>query len=730
VRLSVAHRVAIGDAGATFVEITDPSNIDLEGPQNILGQNTGEGLAGPITFGIDATGLPDSGPVSYSLVINGHVFTSSTPAIRLTPTEILTAAGLPVISSSSRTVSVMARVLVGQGVIASTSQSLTFGPSDGVLVMAPAPVAPAVVQAGSDVQVQYDLTNVSGVSNPQLIVSSINHWSPFSAPLYRINDSVPLPSTSGTVTVPASAFSAGGGIYGLAIEQNPQARTVGAVVAIRIAGASDARPPAPTFATSGGSFGHTLSVTRANPTFQVSWDAGSVPGATGASLEVSAPGPTIYHLLNTFTNQNGTVRDNNGGDTGSVALIPLSGVSGTATLDASKLGIASSLHYTARILATSGGQVIGQASPVSSLEYDDGIAPNGATVTGFDIKPNGASTVSTASVGSDGNPTGSDLYTYSPATGLYGPSYADDTSGQYVYAVLGSDPSDNHMIAESQPWYATDQHILTYDTTDRHLVGDTVVDQFADYWFLGGRVDPQRHRLVMLGWRSDGVDTLVPFDTTTGQEGSPVLINGTFSRRSYRYLDIDGSTGNVAVAASFVGDLCILRNANYTTVNLDTGQSLPATHPGRCVTGIASDQNGHAEVTVGPLFGFPNLYPRGRWQQVDESSGSVGPIASLGADAPLFPTVDPVHGLLVVGFLASPDYLTNNNGMSGVGVYDLHTGQELSYMPDFNLFPAIYGFAGNAVLSQITSQGIQLDPATRTGWTYGPDGTQVQQFSY
>jgi hypothetical protein len=286
------------------------------------------------------------------------------------------------------------------------------------------------------------------------------------------------------------------------------------------------------------------------------------------------------------------------------------------------------------------------------------------------------------------------------------------------------------MIAESQPWYATDQHILTYDTTDRHLVGDTVVDQFADYWFLGGRVDPQRHRLVMLGWRSDGVDTLVPFDTTTGQEGSPVLINGTFSRRSYRYLDIDGSTGNVAVAASFVGDLCILRNANYTTVNLDTGQSLPATHPGRCVTGIASDQNGHAEVTVGPLFGFPNLYPRGRWQQVDESSGSVGPIASLGADAPLFPTVDPVHGLLVVGFLASPDYLTNNNGMSGVGVYDLHTGQELSYMPDFNLFPAIYGFAGNAVLSQITSQGIQLDPATRTGWTYGPDGTQVQQFSY
>jgi hypothetical protein len=721
VRLSTAHRSELSGSGASFVEMTNPDAISLQG----------EDLFGPITFGLDVSGVPAAVPATYTLVVNGHVFASPTPSIRLTPTELLAAAGLPVISTDNRSIQVTAQVKVAKGVIASASESLTFGPTDGTHPVAAAPLVPSVVASGADVHVQYDLTGVTGLRNPQLIVSSINHWSPFSAPLYRVGYSVPLSATTGTVTVPASVFAAGGGVYGFAIKQN--AFSVGTASSMRVdGGLVSARPSAPLLTTPGASPGHTATIVRSATTFQVAWDASNVAGATGASLEISAPGPTIYNLLNTFTNQNGTLRDNNGGDTGSVAMIPLSGVSGTTTLDATTLGIASSLHYTVRILATKGDQIIGQASPVSSLEYDDGLAPGGATVTGFAIHPGGASSVSTAIVGTDGNPVGSDLYNYSPASGQYGATYADDSTGQNVYVTLGSDTGNGHLLAEKSSWYGTGQDVLTYDTADGHLVGDVPIDSSTGYWLAGGRVDTTRHRMVLLGWRgSDHADTLLPFDTNTGQAGTPVVVgNGSITRSFYRYMDVDQSTGQVDLAGSLVGDLCVIRRSGYTTVNLDAGTSTPMTVPNRCLTGVASDQAGHAELTVGPLYSFP-MFPQGRLQQANEADGSVGGLTLLGADSPLFPTVDTVHGLLVVGFLAGTNYRTDNNGMSGVGVYDLHTGQRVSYTGGFNLFPAVYGFTGEGGTgSLLTAQGIQLDPATRTGWTFGPDGNQVQQFSY
>jgi len=34
------------------------------------------------------------------------------------------------------------------------------------------------------------------------------------------------------------------------------------------------------------------------------------------------------------------------------------------------------------------------------------------------------------------------------------------------------------------------------------------------------------------------------------------------------------------------------------------------------------------------------------------------------------------------------------------------------------------------VLFSVADRGIQLDPQTRTGYTYGPGATQIQQFHY
>ncbi|HEY4465274.1 MAG TPA: S8 family serine peptidase, partial [Streptosporangiaceae bacterium] len=130
VRLSVAHRQTIGGLGGDYTDVTDPGLIDLAGPGTGAAA-TGEGLVGPVTIGADVTGLPGHGGVSYALRIGSHVFGSATPSIRLTPAQILTAAGQPVIATANRQVSLTFEVLDGRRVLASASHQLTFGPTDG-----------------------------------------------------------------------------------------------------------------------------------------------------------------------------------------------------------------------------------------------------------------------------------------------------------------------------------------------------------------------------------------------------------------------------------------------------------------------------------------------------------------------------------------------------------------------------------------------------------------------
>ena len=77
----------------------------------------------------------------------------------------------------------------------------------------------------------------------------------------------------------------------------------------------------------------------------------SVHGATGAMLEISAGAPTLWNSLNTFTAQNGTARDSDGFDTGSVVYQKLPWGSGTVTLDALKLGLATASQYNVRVAA-------------------------------------------------------------------------------------------------------------------------------------------------------------------------------------------------------------------------------------------------------------------------------------------------------------------------------------------------------------------------------------------
>jgi len=730
VRLAVAHRQALSDLGATFMEATDPGAIDLQGPPVDFEPPSGQNLTGPITIAPDVLAKGTIANPSYSLKIGSKTFKRTDPVFRMLPSQILAAAGLNVVSATPRNVPVTYEIRNGQQLVASTATTLVFGPSDGTYADALPPGGPAVVAAGKPFKVTFDLAHVRQVDHPRLIVSSVNHWSPAGAPLFRNERVIPINRNDSQVTIPADAFTGGAGLYGIGIQQDSVGGAYGWFAPIRVAGASgDARPPAPVLADTGGNPGYGAVVSRRTPQFSVQWDARGVPGATGAALEISAPGQTIWGSINNFTNQNGDRRDDNGVDAGSTLWYPLSGLNGTATLDAAALGLPSSLMYSARVLATGSRGVVGAASAVSGLEFDDGLTPGVETLNDFDIVPGGGSVAATAGYDALGNLADSALVPYDPGTGDYGAPWASDASGQSMYYMFGSDRSLHRTVTIRYDWYGTLQDLESYDSVTGAKLASVPVESATQFALIGGRVDSQRHRASLIGWSGvDYSDNVVPFDTEHGALGDAIFADvGTDALGSFTTLDVDASSGDALLTNMVWGDLCMFWDGLFTSVNLDKGAARKVAPAANCVTGLAADQQGkNAVLTVGPIFAFPRLFPIARYQTVDLRSFKASGLSELGPRSPLFPVVDPVNGLLIAGFGATENYLVDNNAMSAIGVFNLQSGHPISVIPTFNFLAEVFG--GNGLVGN--ERGIQLDPATRTGWTYGPGGVQVQQFHY
>lgn len=426
VRLSVGHHVEIGDLGGAFQETTDPQYLDL-GPG--ASGPAGAGLAGPVTFAADVTGLADDEEAQYTLTVGRTTWHSTGPAIRVTPTGLLTAAGLPVISTADRTVSLTYRVLVRGRVQAYVQRTLTVGPTDGQYAEAQAPTAPAVVALGKSVTAGYDLAGVTGLINPSLVVSTVGHWNPELAPNFTAAWSTPVTATSGKLTIPATAFDDGGGIYGIGIVSGPAtgAHAYQEFTPIRISGRTAAqRPATPTLISHGTTApAHFAQASRAEPDFTLDYSVKNVPGAASALVEFSAPGATINGSYNTFTNADGTQLDDDGVDNPSTAHTTLPGTSGSVHLNGLKLGLPTSETYGVRVFALDrNGRIVGQASPVASLEFDDGLAPNGDLLLDF------AAAGSNSLVALLTQDQGTEVAHYNTATGEYGSVMAeDDDSG-------------------------------------------------------------------------------------------------------------------------------------------------------------------------------------------------------------------------------------------------------------------------------------------------------------
>jgi hypothetical protein len=387
--------------GAAFFTNTDPTAINLAGTDYGDGRGPdGTGSTDPITIAPDWEGMPQN--ASYSLFVTGHPkkVLASTPFARFMPQTILTAAGLSLVSSSTRTVHLTYRASSGLHTLAQTSFDLTFGPSDGTSAEGLPPIAPPVV-TGQSFQVSYNISKTRYMTgSPMLVVTEPGRFAASSPYVEHLIYSQPLSTTSGTVTVPVSALQ-GGGLYGvgvMAIDPVSGWQYVTDFTTVRVQQVSAFRPKAPVVQVVGGdqTWAHILEFPFAS-TLNIKWDVSGVPNAYSALLEVSAPGPTLAPLFNTFNNPNGSIPDNDGIVTGSVKVIPLSGVSGTRSFKASDLGLNDAMMQQIRVIPVNGQGAVGEASDVSSL-IPDGVRgaiggwldnTSGAHGGGFGINPNG-----------------------------------------------------------------------------------------------------------------------------------------------------------------------------------------------------------------------------------------------------------------------------------------------------------------------------------------------------
>ncbi|MGY5014226.1 S8 family serine peptidase [Streptomyces sp. 900105755] len=739
VRLSVAHRQTVGGLGGSYLESTDPGRIDLAGPGTGSGA-TGEGLVGPVTIGADVTGLTGDKGIEYVLRIGKREFTSATPAVRLTPTQMLTAAGLPVTSTTDRRLSLTFEVRHGRQVLAAARHELAFGPTDGGYAEALAPVVQPVVEAGRSVRVRYDLSGVRNVSSPELVVSGVGHFSPAAAPIFSASYSVPLTAPSGTVTVPADAFTAGGGIYGIGIVQNPTggARGVplyGEFASVRVDGAGIAqRPDAPALGTepSGGpsaGSGHLLEITRAAPRFSVSYDVSRVEGATGTLLEFSAPGPNMYGSYNLVSNQNGTVRDHDGVDSPAALERSLKGTRGTAKLDARALKLPSSVAYDVRVFAVdSSGGILGQASPTSLLAYDDGPAPDGTNLTDFAIVPGGTSVASVESPTAEGS-----VYDYDAAEGTYGRKLTGDPAHGSIYEVFGVD-SSHHVLVLHKQTTTGEQWLETYDTSTGDAVGRParVDDQYV---VTGARVDDERHRAAVLATRAgDRAGFVLPVDTATGTLGTPLqLDSAAVGGAPYGLLELDRTTGVFTAQKTGSTVNCLAGSGSGTVAKVDLDTATVTQGPGGtpCAATLASDEAGRLYETWYHSISV-NFPGTGYLAQLDGGD----PVNVGTAQAPVALAVDGRHHLALLGF-RYPDLqptggfqqygFTDNNATGRIAVVDLRTGRTVETVTGVE-YPQFGAYNGR--LDSHHERAVQLDPATRTGWTYAGDGSQIQQFSY
>ncbi len=731
-RVGVEQRRNVPYGDAFFESDTDPANIDLQN-SSCSPTCTFQALDeyAWITIAPDWEFIPPS--THYSLKVAGtNKVIATTPWARLQPQTILGAAGFPLVSPSSRTVKLTYTASYGSNKAISIPVDLTFSAAPALSDQILAPNVPSVVH-GASIPVTYDLTHAAHVSGPELIVTEPGRVTNFTDGLYHSALTMPLTAQKGTVQVPVSALQ-GGGIYGIAIDLNAGS-TSGeidsdfAFTRVVPPNATDARPSAPLLSSNGSTPAHFLEVPYGG-SFQLSYDVRNVPGATGAEVEISAPGASIWGIYNPFNNPNGSIRDRNGVDSGSVYIAPLSGTTGTVTLNAATIGLDPAMNHVVRVIPLQGGSARGEAGDVSSVTMD-GVLPSdgGYVIWGYGI--NGA--------GFDGLLTSVQL----------------NSAGQYVSSLELFDQTTNSVTrtiaSESgDAWY----FLSPQNTYGGWGIYGNDVGLFGLYNVLNNSavykvLNPVAAGKVTAPWtppypvgsirdnavnQTNDTGVFLTEDATVGATstwhvftsdilsnvfGSPIDISSPLKGLT------DPTIWGFAQNTSTHNALAVGIDAEHTykppviiTVDLKTNVVSSFTGVG-CGGGPAAIDS----VTGTAVIPTDSCNPRiglGIYQPANKTGFEVPFPAGADGDPAIYASVDERHGEFVLAQITPPDIFTNHNAMSRVYTYDEH-GNLLKTIAKFNLFN---------VQRSVHDKALQLNAGQRTAYLLGPIDSQIQPFQY
>ena len=714
-RVAVEQRQNLSALTGSIQTATDPAAISL----------TGRLLHAWITIAPDWTGLPP-GSIHYQLSVSssgtGSTTLASTPWARLQPSQLLAAAGDPVVSTTPQTVNLTYTATQGGKTLASTAVALTFLPSDGTSPSTLAPIVPAV-SSGPVIPVRYDLSGVSPVNSPVLVVSEPGRVDPASGEFFHVAYSTPVTAVSGTIDVPVVALQ-GAGIYGIGIQSSPggvASTNYTAFAFTRVAPPdSDSAPPAPpTLSFQGSAPAHSLTVPY-HASFQVSYDVRDIKGADSAMLEVSAAGPTAFNNFNPFNNPNGSKRDNDGSDFGSVSYVPLAGAAGTVTVSSAALGLYPTMNHVVRVVPVHGDTVVGEASGVSTVSMN-GVQPadGGNLADGFGVNANGTDGFLTSNqVTAAGKELGSvetfdqrsnaivstvvsssDVYgtPFGGCPGLFGGDagvYEDVSAKSDTFKVLDPVSAARSVAGTWTPPGAGPNAIVC--PAANQATGDTAV-------------------ITGTGGASPTYEVMTS-NVAHNTFSAPVSLVPALTSLGLPFVDgFDQNTTTGQAVAAFTDGNNISGPSTLVTADLASHAlaSFPAVTTGQPM-GLAVDSATNLAVSPGLGSNTIGIY--------DLASGSGTPLA-LGGGPYEHPAVDQAHAKFAIQEIAGPDFYgqtSNNNAMSSV-ITTNEDGTGIQRIERFNFF--------NIFLLNFGSY-VQLNPATRTAYTLGPGGGELFPFTY
>jgi hypothetical protein len=712
-RVGVVQRQPLTQFDTAFSSVTDPAKISLAGAdQNAL-----------VTIAPDWTGLPAG--TTYRLYAlhrqSGRTLLASGPSARLRPAAILAGAGLSPSRQLGRAVSLSYVATSGTSVLATATIPLAFTPVSGS-PMPLAPVVPPVVH-GSSITVRYNLAGLTGFTSPRLVVSPpgrVNPLQNFFWPAFTM----PLTAAAGTVHVPVRAL-AGDGVYGIGIQASPTAFDYTDFAVTRVASApSDARPAAPLLSAAGSPPGHLLTI-RDGGSFTVHWNVRGVPHAAGAMVEISAAGPNDYGSFATFSNPNGSARDADGHDRGSVFATRVSGTSGALTLTGAKAGLYPTLFHNVRVIPVlASGAAAGEASDVSSVTMN-GVAPadGGFASLGYGIRAAGADGFLTSSQLDASGQLTSSVETFSQATQAITRKVAGAAGGG-EFTTLGSGAAG--VFAGDTGLYAD----TTTAGTSYRVLHPVSSGTAAGNWKPPAPLVPLPGTLFQAAVNQHTAHDAM-LSVQEGPNGQPQVFTsdigaGTFGPahpiasvvRHFAFpfftgIAQDTTTGSAVVAAADIGNLAA--GPTLVTVRLADGHVRTVRGVGGSyAAGLAIDPG--AGTAAGPEISGIGLYRlaagSGRFLT---PGGAVyqHPADDPGAREYLVEEVSPPRS-------AGPGLALDNNALSAELVVSAQ-GKVLRRIERFQFFNTTTLIAGATT---------QLNPGRHEGYTLGLHGQQLEPFGY